>query len=87
MTDAFGGKWPGRMDLEFDARCGIAVLEILAQHFDENCGLDAPREMTPFDHAAIPFFAGLHNELIEQGYLDPDMCSPRLDAWISLWGQ
>ena len=48
---------------------------------------NTPRAMSSFDHAAIPFFAGLHNELIEQGYLDPDMCSPRLTEWIELWGQ
>ena len=63
------------------------MLEILAQHFDENSGTEPPREMTDFDHAAIPLFAGLYHELIEQGYLDPDMCSPRLAEWISLWGQ
>ena len=82
-----GGKWPGRVGFEFDARCGTAVLEILAQHSDENCGIEPPREMTEFDHAAIPFFAGLHTELIEQGYLDLEMCSPRLTEWIDLWGQ
>jgi hypothetical protein len=85
-TEEFGGKWPGRVELDVDARCGIAVLEILAQHFDVNCGMEPPREMTDFDHAAIPFFAGLYDELIEQGYLGPEMCSPRLAEWIRLWG-
>jgi hypothetical protein len=50
-------------------------------------GLEAPREMTEFDHAAVPLFGGVSTSLVEQGFLDPDMCSPRLAEWISLWGQ
>lgn len=79
-TEAVGGRWPGRLDIECDARCLISVLEILAEHIENGEGL------TEHDHGMLPFFQWANMVLEEEGYLDYDeVASPVLKEWASVY--
>ena len=76
VTEEFGGKWPGRVELDVDARCAIAMLELIAQHFED----DRREGLSANDHAVIPLFGGIYTTLVDQGFSIPTCTAMR---WTS----
>lgn len=80
MHEAAGGKMPGSISIENDARCFIAMLEIVAHHIESN---PRPEDggLWEREHGVLPLFSWVYKTLEEEGYLTDDLLSETARDW------
>ena len=76
------GTMPGNLKMQFGYRFGLGALEALARHLDRMINNDDET-----DSDVITFFTNLHDELVEQGYLNLDERSQLVVEMMNVWEQ